>query len=140
MWDPEFFTLVSDDGELEKCSELIPGGYLRTWAGFALKLGNGKISRVEADYREEKICDLKQRIHCTYFQAGICIAEYSQSDFLIIDPYQLKSYPSTNRKFVREQLYQILEPSFCGLSLPDRDLFQLMGRQAFGCFLREREI
>ena len=48
-------------------------------------------------------------------------------------------YPTEDQRTAPENMKEMLVPTFCGLSLPDKILVSVMGKENAGAFLRKRE-
>ena len=51
-----------------------------------------------------------------------------------------KTYDNDDPELSRDSLTDIMIPCYCGLTVPNRKLFRIMGRDEFGLFLKDREI
>ena len=59
-------------------------------------------------------------------------------DFIVVNLINMQYYSSKDVRLKTEALKKILKPSFCGLTLPDRIIVQIMKKDA-GLFLKQRE-
>ena len=73
-WNTKYYTVESNS--FVEFNLLGKDSFLQSWAGIGIKIYSDppNISKVNPDYSEKLICDIKNgEIYCAYSQAGIVI-------------------------------------------------------------------
>ena len=74
-----------------------------------------------------------------YCQAGIQVIDDGNANAVVVDLIRQKFYEIYDSNYNYMMIWGQVRPSQYGMTLPDRNLVQIMGRNDAGLFLKARE-
>ena len=74
-----------------------------------------------------------------YCQAGIQMIDDGYANAVVVDLIRQKFYETYDSNYNYMMIWGHVRPSPYGMTLPDRNLVQIMGRNEAGLFLKARE-
>ena len=94
---------------------------------------------VNPDGSEQLVYEIPNLSFSAYCQAGLTIVGDTSGNSVVIDMITRRAFPTKIEKYDTWKVKQILCATLAGMSLPDRDLVNLMGKANAGEFLSKRE-
>ena len=99
------------------------------------------MKQIKADFEQVKIIDLeKDEKYCSYCQAGLSVLDNGDEDKILVNLLNMKCYKTQHDALFYLDLKNHLQATPFGLSITDRILLQIMGKEDLAEFLTQREI